>query len=257
MNDNRIRTIIVDDEEAAIDNLCFELKRHERIKVEGVARRGVSGIKLIEKERPDLVFLDVELPDMLGMDVAAQLHKSVDWRMQVIFYTAYDKYLIDALRSFAFDFLLKPVNPKELDIVIDRVLLDMSRETTGNLSPLFSALKSGSSEKSFMVMTPTGDLRVLRISDIGYFRYISSRKIWEAVLSNGNVIPLRRNTSADNLCAYDSSFVQVHQSFIINLSYLVMVQGNRCVMYPPFDGVAEIQVSKKYRKELMDKFYQL
>ena len=69
-----------------------------------------------------LLFLDVELPDMLGMDAAVRLRRVTDWNMHIVFYTAYDKYLIDALRNFAFDFLLKPVDSAELDIVVDRIL---------------------------------------------------------------------------------------------------------------------------------------
>ena len=61
MKDNSlISTVIVDDEEAAVDNLCFELRRHEGIRVEGIAGKGSAGIRLIEKKRPDLVFLDVD-----------------------------------------------------------------------------------------------------------------------------------------------------------------------------------------------------
>lgn len=108
-----------------------------------------------------------------------------------------------------------------------------------------------------MVVTPVGDLRVLRVSDIGYFRYVSDRKIWEVALVNGSFIPLKRKTRAENLCAYDAAFVQIHQSYIINMNYLLMVQGCQCVMYPPFNNVDELQVSKKYRKEMMERFCQL
>ncbi len=58
------RTVIIDDEESAIDNLCFELQRYSYISVEGKAKTGTLGLKIIERVRPDLVFLDVELPDM-------------------------------------------------------------------------------------------------------------------------------------------------------------------------------------------------
>ena len=74
MND-KIRAVIIDDEETAIDNLCFELKKYPWISVEGIAYNGKAGIRLLEKERPDLLFLDVELPDMLGMDLAIKVHE--------------------------------------------------------------------------------------------------------------------------------------------------------------------------------------
>ena len=106
-----------------LSTICvFELRRFSRLNVVGIAHNGSAGIRLVEKERPDLLFLDVELPDMLGMDAAVRLRRVTDWNMHIVFYTAYDKYLIDALRNFAFDFLLKPVDSAELDIVVDRIL---------------------------------------------------------------------------------------------------------------------------------------
>ena len=252
MND-RMKAVIVDDEEAAIDNLCFELKKYPWISVDGVAHNGKSGIRLIEKEHPELLFLDVELPDMLGMDVAIKVREIQNWDMHIIFYTAYNKYLIDALRNYAFDFLLKPVDSEELSKALGRL-----RESDGMKNPTNFLVTNGhEGEKSFMVVTPMGDLRILRVSEIGYFRYVSDRKIWEVALTNGSFIPLKRNTRAENLCAYDAAFVQIHQSYIINMNYLLMVQGGKCVMYPPFNEVDELQVSKKYRKEMMERFCQL
>ena len=78
------RTVIIDDEESAIDNLCFELQRYSYISVEGKAKTGTLGLKIIERVRPDLVFLDVELPDMLGMDVVARLEGYVSWNMKIV-----------------------------------------------------------------------------------------------------------------------------------------------------------------------------
>ena len=108
-----------------------------------------------------------------------------------------------------------------------------------------------------MVTTPTGDLRFLHTSEIGYFRYQSARKIWEVALTNGTFLPLKRNTTAEQLCAYDTAFTQIHQSYIINLHYLIMVQDNRCIMYPPFNSLEELVVSKKYKKKMIERFYQL
>lgn len=245
-----IRTVIIDDEESAIDNLCFELRRYANITVKGTARTGVMGVKLIEKVKPDLLFLDVELPDMSGMDVVAKLRDHISWNMRVIFYTAYNKYVIEALRSAAFDFLQKPIDSNELQTIMSRLCEQRRSGDVGNINALFA-------ERPFMVVTPTGDLRFLHSSEIGFFRYLSNRKIWEAALADGTFLPLRRNTTAEQLCAYDSSFVQIHQSFIINMHYLMMVQDNRCIMYPPFNTVDELMVSKKYKKQMVERFYQL
>ena len=108
-----------------------------------------------------------------------------------------------------------------------------------------------------MIVTPTGDLCFLNSYEIGYFRYVSDRKIWEAVLNNGKILPLRRNVTADQICQFDLNFIQVHQSFIINLNYLVMVQDGYCILYPPFDKEVGITVSKKYKKAMMERFLSL
>lgn len=151
MND-KIKAVIIDDEETAIDNLCFELKKYQWISVEGIARNGKAGIRLVEKEHPDLLFLDVELPDMLGMDLAIKVHEFQNWDMHIIFYTAYNKYLIDALRNYAFDFLLKPVDPKELAVALERL-----QSADGIKSSVNVQAESGRiGEKSFMVVTPMG-----------------------------------------------------------------------------------------------------
>lgn len=81
------KVVIIDDEECAIDNLCFELKKYDFISVEGTARNGISGIKLVEKVHPDLIFQDVELPDMLGMDVVSKIHDKLSENACIIFDT--------------------------------------------------------------------------------------------------------------------------------------------------------------------------
>ena len=167
------RTIIVDDEENAIDNLSFELQRYSYVSVEGTARTGSLGLKVIEKTKPDLLFLDVELPDMTGMDVLARLRDRITWNMRVVFYTAYNKYVIDALRSAAFDFLQKPVDSSELQMVMSRLCEQNVKSDVGNVAALLK-------DRPFMVMTPTGDLRFLRADDAALRARAASTPTWAA-----------------------------------------------------------------------------
>ena len=112
-------------------------------------------------------------------------------------------------------------------------------------------------DKSFMLITPTGDWRFIRALERGYFRYQSGRKVWEVALTDGTFLPLRRNTTAEQICMYSPFFIQIHQSYIINISYLTLVQDNHCVMRFPFDKTEELLISKKYKKEITEKFCQL
>lgn len=126
--DRLYKILIIDDDEYSADNLCLELKRYGQLVVEGIARNGSNGKKMIDKLRPDILFLDVELPDMKGIELLEQINSCVTWNMQVIFYTAYDKYMINAIRESAFDYLLKPIDRTELThftiiLIISKILV--------------------------------------------------------------------------------------------------------------------------------------
>ena len=117
---DKYKVAIVDDDEVALENLSFELGKDARFFLKGTARNGKQGKKLIAKVQPDLLFLDVELPDMTGMELLQEIRDSVSWNMRIVFYTAYDKYMIQAIREAAFDYLLKPFEEQELRDILAR-----------------------------------------------------------------------------------------------------------------------------------------
>lgn len=114
-----------------------------------------------------------------------------------------------------------------------------------------SDIKSG---KPMLIQTLMGNLRVLRPDNIGYFKYISTKKSWEIALTDGSFVRLKGNLRAKNLCAYNERFIQIHQSYIINIQYLCMIQNNHCIMYPPFQHTNELCISQKHKKELTEYF---
>ncbi len=243
------KIIVVDDDEMAAEALAFELKKRPEFSLEGIARNARQGKKLIASVRPDLLFLDVEMPEMTGMELLRDIRDSIVWNMKVVFYTAYDKYMIEAIRESAFDYLLKPFQPQELDVILHRFLEQMQGgQRLGGVPVLSSA------GDTFMVYTPTNDMRVLRTSEIGFFRYSSERKLWEVILTNDPPLALRRGMTADAIIHNLPRFVQIHQSYIVNMDYLMLIKDNHCQLYPPFDRVTELIVSKKFKKELQDRF---
>ena len=82
-----------------------------------------DGEQAILKHKPQLIFLDIELPSSNGLEFLAALHSKIDWEMNIIFYTSYEKYMLQALRMQAFDFLLKPVNQDDLLLAMNRYYL--------------------------------------------------------------------------------------------------------------------------------------
>lgn len=245
------KVAIIDDEPESARALIEQLKTFPRFHVDGVAHDATSGISMIKRVQPDLLFLDVELPEMYGMELLGEIKNDIKWNMRVVFYTAHDKYMINALRNSAFDFLLKPIDRKEFEIIISRFLVDYeSKPVLFEREDIVNVHK----DSSFMVLLPTGEMRMIKTADVGFFRYASDRKIWEAVLTTGENVALRRNVSAEFLCAFDNKFVQVHQSYIVNMDFLVMIHDNNCVLCPPFEDCTEVVVSRKYKKGLMEQF---
>lgn len=247
---DKYKVVIVDDDEVALENLSFELNKDARFSLEGTARNGKQGRKLIAKVQPDLLFLDVEMPDTTGMEMLQDMRDSVSWSMRVVFYTAYDKYMIQAIREAAFDYMLKPFEEQDLKDILTRFVKQVE---AGQRVPLPVGLPLHTGQ-TFIVFTPTNDMRALRPAEIGFFRYCSDRKQWEVILNNQLPLVLRRGMTAEQITQYSPSFVQIHQSYIINIDYLMLIKDNKCILYPPFDKVTELLVSRKYKKELQDRF---
>lgn len=120
--------VIIDDDQASIDNLVACLNSFQMLEIAGTARNGHLGKKIIAKNKPDLLFLDMELTDMSGIDMFNEIKNEIDWSMRVIIYSAHDKYMLQAFREVAFDYLLKPIDPLELETIISRTLEDINSE---------------------------------------------------------------------------------------------------------------------------------
>ena len=169
-------------------------------------------------------------------------------------YTAFSHYMLPSFRNRAYDYLMKPIDDEELDLIIGRVLSasqNDGKETAENILPKEQNGK-------LLFYTNMVDFRVVHIKDIGLFQYNHEQRIWEVVIA-GMQQPLRlkRNTNNDNLLTLDSRFVQVSQRFIININYLMEVSDNICRLFPPFDKIDYIKTGRLYRKRLIERFNSL
>jgi DNA-binding LytR/AlgR family response regulator len=114
-----LRTLVVDDEQLARDELCFLLGQIDALEVVGQAGNGIEALRAIEEQGPDLVLLDVQMPGLTGFEVARRLVRAeVD--TQVVFVTAYDQHAIEAFEVNAVDYLLKPVDKARLRETMNR-----------------------------------------------------------------------------------------------------------------------------------------
>ena len=129
---DKLRTVVVDDEGLAREELCFLLGQIPGIEIVAQAGDGPAALEVISKQQPDLVMLDVQMPGLTGFEVARRLlHSGTE--AHLVFVTAYDRHAIEAFEVNAVDYLLKPVEAERLATAVDRVRRRLSAER-GNAS---------------------------------------------------------------------------------------------------------------------------
>ncbi len=207
-----IRAILVDDEIRAINNLKNLLGRHcPQIEVIGTAQKIHNAEVLIRQEIPDVVFLDIEMPEGNGFDL---LDRVKDIKLNIIFVTAYDQYAIDAFRANAVNYLLKPIDSDFLVSAVAQLkkYLGMGRS---NLKEVLSSLEEISRVERVKVPTMNG-FDLVPVNDILYFK--SNGAYTLLILKTGNKFLLSRNIGYLENQLSERYFYRIHREFIINLN---------------------------------------
>ena len=252
MKNNKYTAVIIDDEALCIENLLSSLNGYSELLIAGTARTADKGKELIMELHPDLLFLDVELSNQSGIELLSGLSEEITWPMQVVFYTAYEKYLLEALRVSAFDYLLKPFEQDELELVMSRFFNQVLKEQAQS-SFQTSISQLSQTNNTYLIATVSG-FQKLRPDQIGYFEYLKEKKQWFVVLTNYSRLQLKRNTKAEDIINYSPVFVQINQGQIINLDYLSMIDDKICLLFPPFHKEQNLLISRAFLKALQEKY---
>ena len=128
---NTLRVIVVDDEQLAREELCYQLEQLGDIEVIGQAGHGLEAISAVERLEPDLVFLDIQMPGLTGFEVARRLGERAEEMPALVFVTAYDQHAIEAFEVNAVDYLLKPVEGGRLEQALQRARRRVEAERSG------------------------------------------------------------------------------------------------------------------------------
>lgn len=270
---DRIKVVIVDDEPQSIHRLQDDLATLEDFEVIATSSSAVSAKNLVMSIQPDVLFIDVEMPGQTGFEVLQSLRDEMPIELIVVFYSAFDKYMIEALRASAFDFLLKPYQQEELELVVDRIRQKMvdgdEKDSSAALESSscssesvlasqkaqdFSGMNGmlGTAAKRLAIQTISG-LLMLKPDDVFSCTFDEATHLWQLKLSNGQVYKLKRQVTAKTILSMSPSLAQVRQDCIINLDYLLCIENYtlRCIFSPPFDH-EEITVSRRCYKAVKD-----
>lgn len=237
-----MKVVIIDDEQSCRQALAELLnKSFPDIRIAGEAASLEEARDLISKAHPDLLFLDIQLPDGSGFEL---LEDIASFEFHVIFVTAYDQYAIQAIRHSAIDYLMKPVDPSELIAAVKK-----SKQMSLNIEMLTRQVKVLLKNKDdfHRIALPTLDgLRFINLDNVLYCKS-DSNYTW-FFLSNGEKILVTRTLKEYDETLSENYFVRIHQSYLINIRFVDRYVKGKAGYVIMSDGT-EINVSRR-RKEL-------
>jgi DNA-binding LytR/AlgR family response regulator len=217
----RYSAVLAEDESVLRDELRQALAAlWPELHVAGEARDGIEALQLLEKQAPDVLFLDMQMPGLGGLDVA----RHAQGRCRVVFVTAYDAYAVAAFETGALDYVLKPIDPARLARTVERLKRELHGDATPpGLEPLLQRPSSGGESRSYLkwINASSGQtLRVITTDEVEYFQ--ADTKYTRVVTADGEY--LVRMSLRQLLDQLDPErFWQVHRSTIVNAGAIAMV----------------------------------
>lgn len=244
------KVFIVDDNFEAIEILRHILEHDYSVEVVGTAGDAETGFAEIVNTEPDLIFLDVELPTMSGLEFCTMIRSELKPETKVVFYTGHDKYMLEAIRRQAFDYLLKPPTKQELSQIMTRYYED-------KLTGIPSSIHADSHLPLILVVNALNEHLTLRLAECAFFRYNQERKVWEVVCMKGETYMLRHRTTSDVILNYSTDLVQIHKRYIVNVNNIKKIQDAVCILNEPLENNRELKISKNFKQELLSAFYSM
>ncbi|MBB5319521.1 LytR/AlgR family response regulator transcription factor [Tunturibacter empetritectus] len=234
---NNIRSVIVDDEPLARSNLTVLLRLHPEIEIVSECGSGMEALLAIRNLMPDLVFLDVEMPECDGFDVLEML--GGDLPPAVVFVTAYDKYALRAFEAGALDYLLKPFDNARFELALDRA---MERIVQG---------RSSTRTREHLAVKSAGQLMFLKLSEIDW---IEAADYYSCLHVGAKSHLLRRSMAELDEELDQSAFCRIHRSTIVRLDRVRGLKLNENGEYDVLlHNGARLRLSRRYRKQLQSR----
>jgi two-component system LytT family response regulator len=209
-----VKAILIDDEADARFLMHKNLKTYfeNEIKIVGEAVGCNAGIELIQSKKPDLVFLDIQMPDGSGFEVLSKF-KNPDF--ETVFVTAYDRYALKAFEFAAMGYLVKPIDPQSLQTTVNRLLNNRGKSDM----QIKVLIENHNLHQIKKIVVPLAD--GFEVVDLSQIMYINSDRNYSQFF----LVDHSKLTSSKNLGQYESllseyGFFRIHQSHLVNLAYI-------------------------------------
>jgi len=245
-----IRTVLIDDESNSLEMMEWLLKTYcPQVQIEAMCNAASKGIEAINKYKPDVVFLDIEMPHMNGFDMLEEFEKLT---FDVVFCTAYDQFAIKAFKYSALNYLLKPVDPEDLKETIRRIEERKGSPSREQLELLLENIRQSVKPTAQRIALTTGDGMIfVPTAEILYCEAESNYT--NVVLLGGKKILVSKVLKEIDEALAGQDFFRIHNSYLVNLNHItkfVRGDGGYVVMQ---DG-SSVGISRSRRQEFMELF---
>ena len=241
-----LKAIIIDDELSCIETLELMLQKKfaTEIKIVGTTTLPSAGIQLIEKHQPNIVFLDVEMPEMTGIELLQSLPQI---NFNVVFTTAHQHYAIQAIKLNALDYLTKPINLDELGVAIKKCA-DKQGQNNKQLSSFLQQYNSNAVHK---ISIPIGtSIQLVPINEIVRIESQSNYSTIYFTNKSKQVVTKTLKDLEEQLSAHN--FLRVHHSHLINIEHVIGFK-NQDSGYLIMQGNEVVEISRRKKQEVLQK----
>lgn len=238
-----IKAMIVDDKTAAIELLRWIIKEKCPDISSVVSAISVSeALPLIENFKPDLVFLDIQMPQQSGFDLLSAIKK---WNFEVVFTTAYNEFAIQAIRFSALDYLLKPVQADELVKAVERFKVKRIYAPAGE--ELYrNFLQNVSARQKRLALPGVNDIKYVELEDI--IRLQAERNYTRFFFADGKEFLSAKTLKEYEEMLNDAGFVRVHRTHLVNTRFIKAYEREGILL---LKDDSEVEVSRRKKEQLV------
>ncbi|MBP7505149.1 MAG: response regulator [Prolixibacteraceae bacterium] len=246
MNSDKIRTLIIEDEELARKLLRSYLGEHADLEILGECENGFEGVKAINELKPDLVFLDIQMPKITGFEML----ELIDHHPEIIFTTAYDQYALKAFEFNAADYLLKPFSRERLQGALEKVKERLTRDTEHE--DMVDKITSFPREE-YLDRVVVKDRHKIHITPADQIRYIESLDDYVMIYTPEGRFMKQKTMHYFENALDPRNFSRIHRSFIVRVDQIAQLQQYEKESYIAIlHDKTKLKVSKSGYKNLKE-----
>jgi two-component system, LytTR family, response regulator len=208
--DNKIRVVIVDDEDLARQIVREMLARHSDIEVIGECANGFEAVRAVTELKPDLVFLDIQMPKLDGFEVLELIGDQV----AIVFVTAYDEHALHAFEVNAVDYLLKPFRAERFDAALQRAKERIGKQSPETAAQLTSAARAQGQHAERIVVKDGTRVQIIPVAKLDY---AEAQDDYVALATQGKKFLKQQTISGLENSLDPQNFVRIHRSYLVNL----------------------------------------